>query len=112
MNIYPMQGADADKKHWVVKWLRYTGYLEIIAAVLVGIFYAYSLLTPLLYMATGIDPTICAVITVVGGGFISFVAGLAISLPVWALSMVIDDLHALRLYHQGFAVTEWREGKQ
>ena len=109
MTIYPIQGANADKKHWVVKWLRYTGYLEVIAAVIAGVFYSFSMLAPLLYMATGLDPSICAVIAVVGGGFVSFVAGLAISLPAWALSMVIDDLHALRLYHQGFAVTD-RQG--
>lgn len=109
MTIYPIQGASADRRHWVVKWLRYTGYMEVIAAVIVGIFYSYSMLTPMIAMMTGFDAGISLAISLLFGGLISFVAGLAISLPAWALSMVIDDIHALRIYHQGFVVTD-RQG--
>ena len=106
MTIYPIQGANADRRHWVVKWLRITGYLEVIAAVGFGVFYSFSMLTPMVSMMTGLDPSVALVISLVLGGLLSFALGLAVSLPVWALSMVIDDLHALRIYHQGFAVTE------
>jgi len=108
MNVYPIHTNTADKRHWVVRWLRYTGYLEVIAVVLVGLFYSYNMLTPLLYMAFQIDVTICALIAIILGGFVSFVAGLGISLPCWALSMMIDDLHALRVYSQGYSVTDVR----
>lgn len=110
MNIFPLHKDTADKKHWVVRWLRYTGYLEVIAAVIVGLIYTYNLLTPILYMALRIDATLCAIIALVLGGFVSFVAGLAISLPAWAMSMMIDDLHAMRQYMQGYVVMDDRRG--
>lgn len=109
MNIFPLHKDTADKKHWIVRWLRYTGYLEVIAAVIVGLIYSYNMLTPILYMALRIDATLCAIIALILGGFVSFVAGLAVSLPAWALSLVIDDLHALRIYHQGFVVMDGRQ---
>jgi len=111
MNVFPIHAETAAKKHWIVRWLRYTGYLEIIAAVLVGLFYSYNLLTPMFYMATQADPTICAVVALVLGGFISFVAGLAITLPVWALSMLLDDIHVMRLNSQGYVVMDGRQGE-
>ena len=109
MNIFPIHRETAQKRHWVVRWLRYTGYLEVIAAVIVGLIYSYNLLTPILYMALRIDATLCAIIALILGGFVSFVAGLAVSLPAWALSLVIDDLHALRIYHHGFVVMDGRQ---
>ena len=105
MKIYPIQGAVADRKHWIVRWLRYTGYMEVIAAIIVGMMFAYNLLAPLLFTLFG-DRAIATGVALLLGGLGSFLAGLAITLPVWALSMVIDDLHALRLYHQGFSVTD------
>lgn len=105
MTVYPIQGATADRKHWVVRWLRYTGYMEIIAAVAFGLFYSYSLGAPLLFTVFG-DRAAATAVALLLGGFVSFMAGLAITLPVWALSMVIDDLHAMRQYMQGFAISD------
>lgn len=108
MKVYPIQGAAADQKHWIVRSLRFTGYLELIAAVVVGMFYAYSLLTPQLFEMTGSD--IAAKFgALLIGGLGSLAVGLAITMPIWALSMVLDDLHALRVYHQGFSVTDTRD---
>ena len=109
MNVYPIHADTANKRHWVVRWLRYTGFLEVIAAVGVGMFYAYTMLAPMLAFSFGIDGTVSVVIALILGGFVSFVAGLGISLPAWALSMMIDDLHALRVYNQGYAVTDNRQ---
>ena len=108
MNVFPLHKETADKKHWVVRWLRYTGYLEVLAAVIVGVFYSYTILAPMLYEMLQIDSNICILIAVAFGGFVSFVAGLAISLPAWAMSMMIDDLHALRVYGQGYVVMDDR----
>lgn len=108
MTVYPIKGAEADRKHWVVRWLRYTGYAEIIAAVAVGLFYAYSMLAPMLFPMLG-DSTAAIIVSLVLGGIGSLLVGLALTLPVWALAMVIDDLHAMRQYMQGFAVSDRRE---
>lgn len=105
MNILPMN-AHADKKHWVVRWLRYTGYMEVIAAVVVGLFYSYTMLARLIAFTFGLDITPSTIIALLLGGFVSFVVGLGISLPAWALAMMIDDLHALRLYNSGYVVMD------
>lgn len=109
MKIYPIKLVEADKKHWVVRWLRYDGYLICAAAVFFGIYYAYNLLTPYLVLSLGSDPTLTAILSMLAGAFVGFVAGLGISLPCWAISMAIDDLHALRLYASGLNAYEPKE---
>ena len=104
MNLLPMNKAEAEKKHWIVRWLRYTGFIEVSAAVIIGLFYSFNLLTPLILQIVDIDPTLAAIIAMMLGGFVSFVAGLGITLPVWGLALVIDDLHALRIYAGGYVV--------
>ena len=108
MNVFPLQAETAKKRHWVVRWLRYYSTFEVILAVLVGLFYSYNMLTPMAIQTTGMDPTLCAVLALIIGGLVSFALGLAISLPFWALALVIDDLHALRLYGQGYVVMDDR----
>ena len=108
MNIFPLHRDTADKKHWVVRWLRYTGYLEVIAAVIVGLIYSNNIGAPLIAELLNISWETGRLIAVLLGGFLSFVAGLAISLPTWALALVIDDLHALRVYSQGYVVMDDR----
>ena len=108
MNIFPINAEAAKKRHWVVRWLRAYAIIEVVLAVLAGLIYSYNLFTPMVIQSTGMDPTICAVLVLVLGGLVSFAAGLAISLPFWALATVIDDLHALRLYAQGLVVMDDR----
>ena len=110
MNIYPRHSQTAARKHWVVRWLRYTGYLEIIVIVSVGMFYSYNFFAPMLSNMLRLEIIICQCIAVVLGILISFVIGLGITLPTWALAMVIDDLHALRMYNQGYVVTGEKNG--
>ena len=109
MNIFPLHRDTADKKHWVVRWLRYTGFMEVIAAVIVGLIYSNNIGAPLIAELLNISWETGRLIAVILGGFLSFVAGLAVSLPTWALALVIDDLHALRVYNQGYVVMD---GKQ
>ena len=39
MNIFPLHAEEARKRHWVVRTLRYFGYLDAIAGIIVGIVY-------------------------------------------------------------------------
>ena len=109
MNVFPLHTETANRRHWVVRWLRYTGYLEVVTAVVVGLFYSYNMLAPLIALTFSIDGTVSIVLSLIVGGFVSFVIGLGISLPCWALSMMIDDLHALRVYSQGYVVMDERK---
>ena len=107
MNIFPMNKSDADKKHWVVGLLRFNGFLITAGAMISGVFcalaYGNILLGGIFNGAYGnIVPILLAVI----GALVGFVAGLILSLPWWAISMVLDDLHAMRQYMQGFVVLD------
>ena len=101
--IYPIHAEDAARRHWIVRWLRYTGYFEVIAVVVAGIAYANLYFTPVLWELLRIDHGLCPLIAVLLGALVSFVAGLAVTLPVWGLALVFDDLHALRVYASGYA---------
>lgn len=106
MNIFPLHRETADKKHWVVRWLRYMGFFEVFLAMIAGMYYSFSLLGPMIATVMELDVNTCTAVTTVVGGFLSFVIGIGLSLPLWALSMMIDDLHAMRQYMKGFAVLD------
>ena len=106
MNIFPIYRDNAQKRHWIVRWLRYTGFMEVASAVIVGLIYSNNIGAPLVSEILDVSWETGRFIAVLLGGFLSFVAGLAISLPTWALSLVIDDLHALRVYGQGYVVMD------
>lgn len=105
MNIMPMNRASADKKHWVVRWLRYDGYFICIVATLLGIYYG-NVYGMLLFGVSSNESMawLFAALSIVLGGLAGFVAGLTVSLPCWAISMAIDDMHAMRQYMQGFVM--------
>ena len=109
MNVFPIHTDTPASRHWVVRWLRYTGYMEVIAAVILGVYYSAVFLAPRIQFQLNLDMNVCILIAALFGGFIAFVAGLGISLPAWALALVIDDLHALRLYNQGYVITDDRK---
>lgn len=104
MNILPMNKKEADQKHWVVKWLRIYGYVITTCALLAGMYYGYIYRWMLF---VNVDMSFYWLFTLLAlfiGGVIGLAAGLALSLPCWGMAMVIDDLHAMRQYMQGFVV--------
>ena len=103
MNIMPMNRPEADRKHWVVRWLRYTGFIIVALSTVAGIYYANVYAALLMYSASiSLPQWAVSMIAVVVGGLLGFAGGLALSLPWWGVSMVIDDVHAMRQYMQGF----------
>ena len=111
MNIYPMHADAADRRHWVVRVLRVFGYIDAVAGVLLGIFYGYSMGAMFIMQITGLPATSAVIIGIVVGVLLGLAVGLMIGLPVWALSMLIDDIHALRLYASAYIV-HWQKHEQ
>ena len=110
MNIFPVRRADSEKRHWVVRWLRYNGYIICIAATISGAVLAYNYGAMLFaFMGSSADEILSwvfAIVTLLLGGLVGFVAGLGISLPFWGLALMIDDLHAIRIHSGGYAATD------
>ena len=109
MNILPMNRAEADRRHWVVRMLRYFGYLWAVAGIVSGVVFGNNIVG--FYIATTLGSTfeIGSAIGIILGGFLGFVGGLIVGLPFWGLSMLIDDLHAVRQYMQGFVAVKGKD---
>jgi len=109
MNIFPMNRNDADRRHWVVRWLRYNGYFICAGALIAGGYYGYIYSKLFSYGAPDAMQVILPILGVLLGCLLGFVGGLAVSLPFWGMSMIIDDLHALRIYASGYVAVGDRE---
>lgn len=111
MNVYPMHANDADRRHWVVRVLRILGYIDAIVGALSGAFYGYSMGAMFIMQITGLPAVSALIIGIVVGVLLGLALGLMVGLPVWALSMLIDDMHALRLYASSYIV-HWQKRDQ
>lgn len=101
----PIRTIEAEKSHWIVKWLRVLGYIILIGSMVSGITAAYFYLTPIIMQYLKIEPTYCGMIAIAIGAAGSCLVGISIGLPIWGIALAIDDLHALRIYTSGYAVT-------
>ena len=104
MNIYPIHSQTAARKHWIVRILRYFGFLTVIAGTICGTLYARAMFTVLLSEAFNISLETSQLIVIVLAAILSFGASMLVTLPYWGLALMIDDLHALRLYASGYVV--------
>lgn len=106
MRIYPINSIDANRRHWVVRMLRYFGYIWAAVGTIGGALYGYRL--GALFVAASLNTTfeIGAVVGAALGALVGFTGGLVIGLPFWAMSMIVDDLHALRIYAGGYMTTD------
>lgn len=111
MNIIPIHADAANRRHWVVRTLRYFGFLLVILGTIGGTVYARALLTFPVAQALNLSLETAQLITIVLGALLSFSASLLVTLPYWGLALVIDDLHALRIYASGFAAYGPEDGR-
>lgn len=102
MNIYPINRAEAQNRHWVVRWLRYIGYLICISTTIAGIVFALKYASLILPPVPDGTAPLVALLVAILGGLLGLTAGLGVSLPYWAVSLALDDLHALRIYAGGY----------
>ena len=102
MNIFPMNREQADKHHWVVRFMRYYGYIITTLCLITGFAVGSSTVSQMLITGFSFPKLPAVMLATFVCGVIGFGIGLLISLPAWAISMCIDDLHAMRQYMQGF----------
>lgn len=105
MNIFPIRLKDAEKSPWVVKWMYVMGYLIVIGAAILGAVYGGGLLGPMLDYQLHVDSSVGSILGILLGAAGGILGGLIISFPLWALSTLIDDVHALRVYASGYVTT-------
>ena len=103
MNIFPINRAEAQRKHWVVRWLRYIGYLICISSTIAGVVFALKYASLILPPVPDGFVYLAWVLVALVGCLLGFTAGLGVSLPYWAIALALDDLHTLRIYAGGYA---------
>lgn len=105
MNIFPVHTYEPKDRPWVIRTLRYLGFIEVIGAMLTGILYGGNLVGPLIQQAFNLPAEVSFVITVILGALIGFCAGLIVTVPTWGLAMLLDDIHAIRLQTSAYVTT-------
>lgn len=95
--IFPKYAEETSKKSWIIRTLEIYGVLTVIGAVLSGFFFAGPVIAAWLMKTVSTDYNTASlggrILGIIGG----FFSGLWLSLPAFALAMVIDDIHATRL---------------
>lgn len=104
MNIFPMKREDADRHHWVVRCLRYYGYLITTVGLILGFLIGSENVAQLLLQISDWPKFLVVALSTLVFGLFGLCLGLLASLPMWAISMALDDMHAMRQYMQGFVV--------
>ena len=101
--IFPKYAEETSKKSWIIRTLEIYGVLTVIGAILSGTFIGgpyigawFRSIFPQWPAETARDVGI--ILGFIGG----FFSGLWLSLPAFALAMVIDDIHATRLQTGGY----------
>ena len=110
MNILPIFDEQAQRKHWVVRWLRNMGHFICFLAGVSGVFGALSLFAPFANdMSSQGALIVFDVLVAILGCCVGALAGCIIGLPYWGLAMLLDDLHALRVYASGYYAVQDQE---
>jgi len=95
--IFPKYAEETAKKSWIIRTLEIYGVLTVIGAALSGFFVAGPVIAAWLMKTVSTDYNTASlggrILGLIGGIF----SGLWVSLPAFALAMVIDDIHATRL---------------
>ena len=95
--IFPKYAEETSKKSWIIRTLEIYGVFTVIGAVLSGFFVAGPVIAAWLMKTVSMDFNSASlggrILGLIGGIF----SGLWVSLPAFALAMVIDDIHATRL---------------
>ncbi len=95
--IFPKYAEETSKKSWIIRTLEIYGVLTVIGAALSGFFVAGPVIAAWLMKTVSTDYNTASlggrILGLIGGIF----SGLWVSLPAFALAMVIDDIHATRL---------------
>lgn len=105
MNIFPLYTNEAKKTHWIVSILRLYGIIQTIGAAVATFVAGREIVAQFLIhefdMTYEIAGAVAIFITVFGGAIV----GLFASLFVFAIAMILEDIHAIRIYVSGYVAT-------
>jgi hypothetical protein len=110
MFILPRNTALAEQPYWVVKWLRYIGFIICAGCLIAGFAYGAFMLAPTAQLSLGFPKGVAVPLATLLAGLLGYMIGLGISLPFWAMSAIMDDLHALRVYASGYVTIDDTNG--
>lgn len=108
MNIFPLHTYEPKDRPWVIRWLRYNGYLVVLISIIAGIVGLGPIFTEFVASALNLDYNGASGIALVLGGVAGFFGGLIVSVPYWGLAMLLDDIHAIRVQTSGYASVDKR----
>ena len=111
MNIFPVHADQLTRRHWIVRCLRFLGYCIPVVSTLIGFLHG-SVLLGILLPFFGMAFELAGSLGTVLGGLIGLIGGLISSLPVWAFALVVEDIHALRVYASGYASSDNGDAEQ
>ena len=108
MNIMPVHTYTPKDRPWVIRWLRYMGYLSVLISIIVGVIVLSPLLVQFVATVLNLDYNGASGIALLLGGVAGFFGGLIVSVPYWGLAMLLDDIHAIRVQTSGYASVDKR----
>lgn len=110
MYIYPRNQEKASKSHWTVKLLRAFGVLQIISFTILGFLYSGSVS---LFSDRGIDLSSglgsASFLVPLLGTLIGLIVGIITSVGTFAVALVVDDIHVLRVHSEALLAFEEEE---
>lgn len=107
--VFPRHYEEANKRHGLVIALRVIAILQVLAFTGLTLLWSMSALPALLVRYFNLDLPTAQNMAIPLGVAIGIIGGLATSIGTWALALLLDDIHATRLYLGGFNVYD--EGK-
>ena len=105
MNIIPKYQQQAQKSGWIVKFFFILGLLQVIICIVLGVTVAPPFISELMFQMGFYTPDLRASSILIGLA-VGIIVGLFSGLVFFALSQVIDDLHAIRVQTSGYVSTE------
>lgn len=110
MNIFPLHTYELKDRPWVIRWLRYCGYLSVLISIIVGVIVLSPILVHFVASFLNLDYNGASGIALLLGGVAGFFGGLIISVPYWAIAMLLDDIRAIRTQTSGYASIDGKPG--
>lgn len=95
--LFPKYAEEVSKKSWIIRTLEIYGVLTVIIAALSGFFVGGPFIAAWLMKVISTDYNSASLFGRIFGLIGGIFSGLWLSLPAFALAMVIDDIHATRL---------------
>lgn len=110
MNISPLHTYEPKDRPWVIRWLRYMGYLSVLISIIVGIIVLSPIFTQFVATFYNLDYNGASGFGYILGAVAGFFGGLILSVPYWAIAMLLDDIRAIRAQTSGYAAIGDKSG--